>query len=111
MPFGRFGIEVQGAAPPLKTVCKFALTKSSCKPTLNTLQLFSSVLNGPAAVLLMPSGNKGRCRNPPARSVNATEPLSCNPSAAARSTYDPNPAARRNASAFAPQQNAAARAL
>src|SRR5881227_1084494 len=101
MPFGRFGIEVQGAAPPLKTVCKFVLIRSSCKPTLKTLQLFSSVLNGPAAVLLMPSGKKGRCRKPPARSVNATDPSNFKPSAAARSTYDPNPAARNNAPALA----------
>src|SRR5215510_10585001 len=101
MPFGRFGIEVHGAAPPLKTVCKLVLIKSSCRPTLKTLQLFSSVLNGPAAVLLMPSGKNGRCKNPPARSVNATEPFNCKPSAAARSTYDPNPAARSNAPAVA----------
>src|SRR6185369_8286555 len=103
MPFGRFEIEVHGAEPPLKTVCKFVLIKSSCKPTLKTLQLLSSVLNGPAAVLLMPSGKNGRCKNPPARSVNATEPFSCKPSADARVTYDPKPAPRNKAPAFAPE--------
>src|SRR5437870_6142113 len=100
MPFGRLGIEVQGAAPPLKTVCRFVLIKSSCRPTLKTLHSLISRLNGPAAVLLMPSGKNGRCRNPPARSVNATEPSSFKPSAAARSTYDPKPAARNDAPAF-----------
>src|SRR2546423_5774537 len=101
MPFGKFVIEVHGAAPPESTVCKFALIKSSCRPTLKTLQLLSSVLNGPAALLLMPSGKNGRCRNPPARSVNATDPSSRKPSAAARSTYDPKPAPRNNAPAVA----------
>src|SRR5438132_13765819 len=103
MPLGKLGIEVHGAAPPDKTICKLVLIKSSCSPTLNTLQLFSSRLNGPAAVLLMPSGKNGRCRNPPARSVNATDPSSRKPSAAARSTYDPRPAPRNSTPAFAPE--------
>src|SRR5438128_12515395 len=101
MPLGKLGIDVHGAAPPLKTVWRFALIKSSCRPTLKTLHSFSSRLNGPAELLLMPSGKNGRCRNPPARSVNATEPSSRKPSANARSTYDPKPAPRNNAPAVA----------
>src|ERR1051325_10702528 len=101
MPFGRLEIVVHGAAPPLSTVCRFDLIRSSCKPTLKTLHCSMAVLNGPGAVLLMPSGKNGRCRNPPARSVKATDPSNFKPLAPARSTYDPKPATRNRAPALA----------
>ena len=69
------------------------LIRSSCSPTLNGLQSASGLLNGPASVPFMPSGNNGRCRKPTARSLNAIEPLRPMPSADARVTYEPKPAA------------------
>src|SRR6266403_6345955 len=99
MPFGRLGIDVHGRGVPPNVASKLVFIKSSCKPTLNTLHTSIPVLKGPGAVLFIPSGKNGRCKNPPARSVNATEPSSLNPSAAARSTYDPNPPPRKG---FAP---------
>src|SRR5260370_32677318 len=100
MPLGRFEIEVHGRGVPPNVESKLVFIKSSCKPTLNTLHTSIPVLKGPGAVLFIPSGKNGRCKNPPARSVNATEPSSLNPSAAARSTYDPNPAPRKRIAAL-----------
>src|SRR6266850_8100687 len=99
MPLGRLGIVLQGTLAPPIAASRFVLIKSNCKPTLKGLQSLSGVLNGPAAVLLIPSGKNGRCRKPPARSVKATVPSSLSPSAIARSTYDPKPAARNEAAA------------
>src|SRR5205807_8355970 len=100
MPLAKFGIDEHGFGVPARVARRLALIRSNCRPTLNGLQSFSSVLNGPAAVLLIPSGKNGRCKNPPARSVKATEPSSRSPSAFARSTYDPRPAARNSAAAL-----------
>src|SRR5258706_16035515 len=66
--------------------------RSSCRPLLKGLQSASKVLNGPACVSFIPSGNSGRWRNPIARSLYATEPFSGTLSAATRVTYEPNPA-------------------
>src|ERR1051325_10136677 len=111
MPFGSDGIEVHGTAGPTSDARKLVRTRSSCKPTLNGLQAPNAVLNGPAAVSLMPSGKNGRCRKPTARSLNATLPSNLSPSAAARSTYEPNPAARNVVAAFGLEKNAALRAF
>src|SRR6267142_649152 len=100
MPFGRLGIDVHGRGMPPNVASKLVFIKSSCKPTLNTLHAPIPVLKGPGAVLFIPSGKNGQCKNPPARSVNATEPSSLNPSAAARSTYDPKPAPRKRIAAL-----------
>src|SRR6266550_5850197 len=99
MPFGKLGIVLQGTLAPAIAASRFVLIRSSCKPTLKGLQSTSDVLNGPAAVLLIPSGKKGRCRKPPARSVKATDPSNFRPSAAARSTYEPKPALLKEAPA------------
>src|ERR1041385_2700113 len=107
MPFGSAGIDVQGTAGPTSDARKLVRTRSSCRPTLNGLHAGSAVLNGPAAVSSMPSGKNGRCRKPIARSLKATEPSKRRPSADARSTYDPNPAARNVVAAFALEKNAA----
>src|SRR6266566_2783606 len=100
MPFGRLGIEVHGKGVPANVASKLVFIKSSCNPTLNTLHAPIPVLKGPGAVLFIPSGKNGRCKNPPARSVNAIDPSNLNPSAAARSTYDPNPAPRKRVAAL-----------
>src|SRR3954454_23690272 len=107
MPFGNDGIDVHGTGGPTTDARKFVLTRSSCKPSLNGLQSASAVLSGPAAVLSIPSGKKGRCRKPLARSVKANEPSKRSPSACARSTYDPSPAALSALAAFAPEKKAA----
>src|SRR6185369_2292374 len=111
MPFASAGIEVQPATGPLNEARKFARTRSNCSPTLNGLQLPIAVLNGPGAVLSIPSGKDGRCRKPIARSLNANAPLNCKPSLAARSTYAPKPAARSAVAAFALEKKAAVRAF
>src|SRR5438045_4527145 len=107
MPLGSAGIDVHGTGGPLSDARKLVRIRSSCRPTLKGLQSASAVLNGPAAVSFIPSGKNGRWRNPVARSVKATEPSNRSPSAEARSTYEPKPAARKEAAAFAPEKNAA----
>src|SRR6266550_7629081 len=101
MPFGKLGIVLQGTLAPAIAASRFVLIRSSCKPTLKGLQSTSDVLNGPAAVLLIPSGKKGRCRKPPARSVKATDPSNFRPSARARSAKEENPAPRNKTPAGA----------
>src|SRR2546428_887837 len=100
MPLGKFGIGEHVLGVPASVASRLALIKSTCWPTLNGLHSFNEALKGPASVLLIPSGKNGRCKTPPARSVNATEPSSRSPSAFARSTYDPRPAARNSAEAL-----------
>src|SRR4029079_15769485 len=111
MPFGSDGIEVHGTAGPTRDAKKLVRTRSSCKPTLNGLQSAIAVLNGPAAVSFIPSGKNGRCRKPIARSLKENAPSNLKPSALARPTYDPKPAACRDQAAFALEKNAAVRAF
>ena len=76
----------QGTFEPSSAATRLVRAISICKPLLKTLHCVIGRLNGPFAVPTIPSGKKGRARNPTARSLKATEPFNSRPSAAAAST-------------------------